>query len=391
MTLLKRHELRPHQAKALSELHNGAILCGGVGSGKSFVAVEYYKLHHSTQPVYVITTAKKRDSQDWVGEFARSAIGQSTDATVAGVLTVDSWNNINKYARVQGALFIFDEQRLVGSGSWAKSFMAITKTNHWLLLSATPGDTWLEYVPVFLANGFFKNRTEFKAKHVIYKPYMKFPTIDRYVDESKLEKLRREILVEMPYERHTTRHSIRIPVDHNRDLIKTAIKSRWNPFGEQPMKGSAELFAVMRRIVNSDPSRLEALKSVMKKHPRVIVFYNFNYELEILRGLEGVRIAEWNGQKHENVPDTERWVYLVQYTAGAEGWECVGTNAMFFWSLTYSYKIWEQAKGRIDRLNTKFTDLYYYSPMTNAMIEVSIQRALDQKRSFNETNLSDFW
>lgn len=386
-----KRELRPHQQKALSELSHGSILCGGVGSGKSMVAVEYYKNTQAPRDIYVITTAKKRDSGDWMGEFARVAIGCTSEATVAGVLTVDSWNNIGKYVRVRNAFFIFDEQRLVGSGSWVKSFLAITKTNSWILLSATPGDTWLEYAPVFIANGFFKNRTEFKLKHIIYKPFMKFPTIERYVDEGKLARMREQILVYMPYERHTIRHSIRIPVDFHRERMKIVIKTRWNPFSDQPLKGAAEMFSVMRKVVSIDPSRLEALKTVLKKHPRVIVFYNFDYELEILRGLQGIPIAEWNGHKHEEIPDSERWVYLVQYTSGAEGWNCITTDAMFFWSQTYSYKIWEQAKGRIDRLNTKFVDLFYYSPMSQAMIETAIQRALDQKRSFNESNLSDFW
>jgi hypothetical protein len=373
-------ELKPHQSQALMKLRNGSILCGGVGSGKSFVAVSYYKQFQSNRPVYVITTAKKRDSGDWPAEFAYAAIG--------GVV-VDSWNNINKYARVTGAFFIFDEQRLVGSGSWVKSFMAISSKNSWLLLSATPGDTWLEYAPVFIANQFFKNRTDFKAKHVVYKPYMKFPVIDHYVDEWKLKKFRDEILVEMPYERHTTRHLIKISVEHNRSLIKTAIKTRMNPYLDEPMKNASDLPRIMRRIVNSDLSRLEEVKKVLKRHPKLIVFYNFDYELAILRTLEGVQIAEWNGHKHEEIPDSEAWVYLVQYTAGAEGWECVTTNAMFFWSQTYSFKVFEQAMGRIDRLHTKYFDLFYYLPLSSAWIDLAIRKALEQKRDFNEREMSE--
>lgn len=386
-----KRSLRPHQTQALTSLKNGSILYGGVGSGKSFVAVHYYQQHHSSRPVYVITTAKKRDSGDWMKEFASVAIGTTPDSTVAGVLTIDSWNNISKYSNVYGAFFIFDEQRLVGSGAWTKSFLKIASRNKWVLLTATPGDSWMDYIPVFIANGFVKNRTDFKTKHVIYKPYMKFPTIERFVDEWKLRKYRDEILVHMPYERHTKRHLVTIPVEYPVDLVKTVIKSRWNPFEEQPMRGSAELYRVMRKVINSDESRLRALYGVLKKHPRVIVFYNFDYELEILRRLRGIQIAEWNGHKHEEIPDSERWVYLVQYRAGAEGWNCISTNAMFFWSQTYSYKDFEQAHGRIDRLNTPFVNLYYYLPMSKAMLDLSIRRAVSMKRDFNEHDLSDFW
>lgn len=386
-----KRELRPHQKEALEKLRNGSILYGGVGSGKSFVAVSYYMKTQGARNVYVITTAKKRDSLDWNREFANFAIGTSPDATVAGVLTVNSWNMIGKYVHVKNAFFIFDEQRLVGSGGWVKNFLKITKSNNWILLSATPGDTWMDYIPVFIAHGFYKNRTIFKAEHVVYKSYTKFPSIARYLNEGKLARLRNQILVHMPYESHTKRHTIKIPVEYCRTQMKMVIKSRWNPFEDQPLRGSAEMFGVMRKVANSDKSRLEALQKVLEKHPRVIVFYNFDYELSILRGLEGVPIAEWNGHKHQNVPDSERWMYLVQYAAGAEGWECIGTNAMVFYSQTYSYKLFEQAYGRIDRLNTPFVDLYYYLFMSTAMIDLSIRRAIEQKRDFNEHDLSDFW
>lgn len=352
------------------------------------VSAAYYAQTHSDLDVYVITTAKKRDSLDWQREFARFAIGMDEGETVGGLLTIDSWNNIHKFENIKGAFFIFDEQRLVGSGGWVKSFLRIAKSNQWILLSATPGDTWLDYIPVFIANGFYKNRTEFKAKHVIYKSYTKFPAVDRYVDVGKLVRHRNEILVRMPYERHTTRHTIMLDVGYDEDLMKRAMKDRWNPFEDRPIRMSAELFSVMRKIVSTHPSRLEALYQIMEKHPRLIVFYNFNYELEILRGVEGIEIAEWNGQKHQDVPDGIRWLYLVQYTAGAEGWECIETNATFFWSQDYSYKRTEQAYGRIDRMNTPYGNLFYYLPMSKSYIDRAVRRAYKEKRDFNESEMS---
>jgi hypothetical protein len=380
-------KLRPHQKEALGKLKNGTILQGGVGSGKSMVAAAYYVTTHASLDVIVITTAKKRDSLDWNREFARFAVGTTPDATVAGILTVDSWNNIHKYQDRRDTFFIFDEQRLVGSGGWVKSFLRIAKSNPWILLSATPGDNWLDYIPVFVANGFYKNRTEFKARHVIYKTYTKFPAVDRYVEVGKLTRLRNSVLVQMPFDRHTTRHIVKIPVEFDRETMNMVIKKRWNPYTEKPLKTSAELYSTMRKVANSHPSRLRVLKMVLKKHPRVIVFYNFDYELEILRRIEGVEIAEWNGHKHQPIPESERWLYLVQYTAGAEGWECISTNAEFFYSQTYSYKQLEQAYGRIDRLNTEFVNLFYYSPMSNSFIDLAIQRAVSVKKDFNESEL----
>jgi hypothetical protein len=378
--------LYPHQEKALGELANGKILYGGVGSGKSITAASYYMRNEAPKDVYVITTARKRDELDWEAEFVKFGVYKSKDATVAGVLRVDSWNNIGKYKNVRGAFFIFDEQRLVGSGEWAKAFIFISKHNNWILLSATPGDTWLDYIPVFIANGFYENRTAFKREHVVYNTYSKFPKVDHYISVGKLVRLRDSILVHMPYDRHTTRHSKEVPVEFDADKYDTVIKQRWNVYAERPVQSVAELFYIMRKVVYSDPSRLDAIRKLHEKHPRLIVFYNFDYELEMLRTLSGeAQIAEWNGHKHEAIPNTERWLYLVQYVAGAEGWNCTTTDATVFYSLTYSYKNWHQAHGRIDRLNTPFTELYYYTLLSKSVIDRVVMRALKGKKSFNES------
>jgi hypothetical protein len=399
---IKLLELRPHQIEAVDKLDNGKILWGGVGSGKSITAAAYYIRKEAPKDVYVITTAKKRDSLDWEGEFAKFGVGKSSDATVAGTLTVDSWNNIGRYREVSGAFFIFDEQRLVGSGEWSSVFIDIARRNHWILLSATPGDTWLDYIPVFIANGFYRNRTEFKREHVVYNSFAKFPKVERYLQVGRLVRLRNQLLVEMPYLKHTTRISHEVAVSFDKQLFDQVWIKRWNPYENQPIRDVGEMFMLARKVVNSDETRLAALRAIMWTHPRLIVFYNFDYELSALRTLSDTKltensitqetsssfsIAEWNGHKHQPVPTTDSWLYLVQYTAGAEGWNCISTNAMVFYSLTYSYKAWHQAHGRIDRLNTPFSDLYYYRLMSFSLIDLAVWRSLATKKSFNERSL----
>lgn len=401
-------ELAPHQRKAVRELHNGAILKGGVGTGKTRTAMYYYitavcngrvsvngvgdtVAPQRPRDIYVITTAKKRDDLDWEQEAARFGVSTNREISLGGVqIKVDSWNNIENYTGIKHAFFVFDEQRLVGSGAWVKAFYKIAEQNEWIMASATPGDTWMEYIPVFVANGYYKNRTEFIREHVIFKPFSKFPKIDRYVNQGRLIKYRKEILVEMPFKRHTVRHVKPVITEYDRDLMKRAMVDRWHVYEERPIRDIGELFIVMRKIVNSDPDRITKVLEIQKKHPRLIIFYNFNYELENLRTMGeelGIPMREWNGHKHEAIPDSDSWIYLVQYTAGAEGWNCVTTDAMVYFSLNYSWKINEQGKGRIDRMNTPYKDLHYYILRSDSAIDTAITRALAMKQNFNEKDL----
>ena len=428
--------LHPHQREAVGKMHNGCVLWGGVGTGKTMTALAYAMERESDKPIIVVTTAKKRDSFDWQREAAMLGMNPSD-------IQVSSWNKIKEFVGYEDHLFIFDEQRLVGSGAWVKSFYKIAKDNRWILLSATPGDTWSDYAPMFIANGWYKNITDFRRQHAVYSTYTTFPKIERWINEGKLQKFRKHLLVEMPMVRHTTRHMHYVDCTYDQDILDVVKKRRWNVYTDEPLVNAAEMYSVLRKVVSTDPSRREALFSLAQEHDKLIVFYNFNYELEILRDIcrdlelhykidlppwdlteeelqkwntnqsgskspsktsinssekslnhhtsqsephaSGGTIfgwSEWNGHKHQEIPQTDRWIYLVQYLSGSEGWNCTETDAMAFWSLTYSYKQFNQAQGRIDRLNTPYEDLHYYVLMTDSIAEKPVIRALNQKKDF---------
>lgn len=379
-------KLHPHQEEALERLKSGKVLVGGVGSGKSLVGASWALKQPNSGGIVVITTARKRDSLEWVGEFAMAGSGMEG-------ITVDSWNNIATYSDARDTVFIFDEQRVVGNGKWVKAFLKITKHNKWVLLSATPGDTWLDYVPLFLANGFYKNKTEFYEDHVVWDRFARYPRVKRFVAVHRLEKLRRRILVDMPVARHTVRNRIYVPVRYRVTEYNEIMKKRFDPYKQEPIASAGELCYVLRRCVNQDPDRLEAVRSILKKRSRIIVFYNFDYELAALRELSDTCIVkEWNGHKHEPVPDGDRWVYLVQYASGAEAWNCTVTDTIVFYSLNYSWKVMEQSEGRIDRMNTPFTNLWYYFLESESAIDQSIKTSLARKKKFNEKAFADsFW
>lgn len=400
--------LYEHQKEAIENLHSGSVLKGGVGSGKSITAVAYYYLKicegkikingeggfapmKKPRDLYVITTAAKRDTCDWERECARFMITKDRSSSVSRVkLTVDSWNNVKKYVGISDAFFIFDEQKASGYGTWAKSFIAIAKKNKWILLSATPGDTWIDYAAVFIANGFYKNITEFRVKHVIYDRFAKYPKIDRYINCDILMKNRDKILVQMDFKRPTVSHMIDVKCRYNSKIMRRVMVERWNVYEEKPIKNVSELCFLMRKVANSDKSRLEEVKKILAKRNKVIIFYNFGYELDILRTLsEYCTVAERNGGNHDPIPDTDSWVYLVQYNAGAEAWNCIKADTIIFYSMNYSYRIMEQARGRIDRLNTPFSDLYYYNLTSNSVIDLAIAKALKNKKDFNENRYMD--
>lgn len=407
--------LRDYQMDAVNKMSTGCILNGGVGSGKSRTGLYYYFKEnggsidpdytpmHKPKPLYIITTAMKRDSLEWEGELANYLL--STDHKKNGLnecvhITIDSWNNIKKYADVKDSFFIFDEDRVTGSGAWVKAFLKIAKANNWIILSATPGDTWQDYIPVFLANGFYKNKTEFTREHCVYSRYTKWPQIEKYINTGRLIRLRNKILIDMDFHRNTVRHHEDVYCRYDIPKYKDAIRNRWDPYKNEPIQQASGLCYVLRRIVNEDESRVVALLEILEKTPRAIIFYNFDYERDMLLHLfydyedyddfiepeahTGYEVAEWSGHAHQPVPKSKKWVYLVQYTAGCEGWNCIETDTIIFYSQNYSYKVMEQACGRIDRLNTRFIDLHYYHLKSRSGIDLAISKAIDKKKKFNE-------
>ena len=401
--------LYDYQLEAVKNMRNGCILNGGVGSGKSRTGLYYYFSEQggsyipefipakNPRDLYIITTAMKRDSKEWIGELANFSMSPNPECNYYdNKIVIDSWNNIKKYADVHGAFFIFDEDRITGKGAWVKTFLDIARKNKWIVLSATPGDNWEQYIPIFVANGFYKNRSEFCREHIVYSRYCtKFPKIEKFIGTGTLIRHRNEILVDMDFNRPTEHHHIDVHCEYDIPKYKNLMKTRWDPYKDEPFTQASSLCYALRRIVNEDESRQTALLDIVADNERTIVFYSYDYELDILRNLgymndgDAVEIAEWNGHKHQPIPNKKKWVYLVQYTSGCEGWNCIATNTMVFYSQQYSYKVLNQACGRIDRLNTKYVDLYYYHLKSNAPIDWAISKAISEKKTFNENKYFD--
>lgn len=407
-TKKSQNVLSDFQMEAVMNGFCGCIFNGGTGTGKSRTGLYFYFKEQggwyegsnytpmkAPKDLYILTTAAKRDKNEWSQEMALFRMSDDPHLNYYGnKIVVDSWNNIKKYLNVTNAFFIFDEAKACGSGVWAKSFVKIAKQNDWIMLSATAGDTWIDYWAVFVANGFYKNKTEFQREHIVWSRYSKYPKIERYVNTQRLMRLRNKILIDMTVNRHTIPHHEDVYCNYDLALYKDVIRNRWDPYKQEPLKQSSELCYLLRKIVNSDESRQVKLLELLEDHPRAIIFYSYDYERDILMNLgydEDVEIAEWTGHKHQPVPDSEKWVYLVNYASGSEGFNCISTNTIIFYSQTYSYKTLTQAAGRVDRLNTKFVDLYYYHLKSRSGIDLAISKALKNKKQFNETRWVHSW
>lgn len=399
-------KLSDYQIDAVTRLKTGSILCGGVGSGKSRTALAYYMFDvcHGIVPLngmddyvpmqdpmdlYIITTARKRDTLEWERECLPFLLYDPDQEFCKVRVIVDSWNKIQQYIDVKNCFFIFDEQRVIGYGAWVKAFLKIVKHNRWILLTATPGDNWMDYIPIFIANGFYRNKTQFINEHVVFSRFAKYPKVERFLGIPKLIRLKDSILVNMDYQKKTVMHHINLEVGYDRGNYRDALNDRWDIFKDEPCIDASSMCYVLRRIVNESKERRDQIAELINNIPKLIIFYNFDYELELLRDICKntcrTPYSEWNGHKHEPIKlNEEYWVYLVQYTAGAEGWNCIETNSVAFYSPSYSYKTTVQAAGRIDRLNTPYTDLYCYHLLSNSTIDKAIWKCLEDKKNFNE-------
>ena len=398
----KKSFLYDFQMEAVKKAFNGCVFNGDVGSGKSRTGLFYYFKEQggwidengyipmkNPKDLYIITTAMKRDKAEWTGELIPFEMYPKKNLSRCNhEIVIDSWNNIQKYIDVRDAFFIFDEDKICGTGAWAKAFLKITKQNDWIMLSATTGDNWLDYMTLFIANGFYKNKTEFKREHIEYDPYCRnFPKVKGYRNTGRLIRLRNRVLIDMDFNRPTVRHHEDVYCNYDIAKYKDAMRSRWDPFKDEPIQQASGLCYVLRRIVNTDESRQMKLLELLEDHPKAIIFYNFDHERDILLDLgyePGTEIAEWSGHAHQPIPTGDKWVYLVNYQAGCEGWCCIATDTMIFYSQNYSYKVMTQATGRIDRLNTKFVDLHYYHFKSRSGIDLAISKAINEKKIFNE-------
>lgn len=367
-----------YQLEAIDKLQSGMILWGNVGSGKSRTSLYFYCKNYSNKKLLIITTAQKRNNGEWLEE-----------CKVFGLKPIiDSWNNIRKYEKYENCFIIFDEDHLTGYGAWSKTFIKMAKCNDWLVLTGTPGDNYSEFMTVFIAKGWYKNKRDFEENHVIYSRYSKYPKVDRYINQGLLEKHRRDILVKMFVEKRPRVHKEIVITQYDISKYKKAYKEKRDE-NNKPFKNATAFCLYLRKICNEDESKIVKVRELLLKHNKVIIFYNYIYEKEILlkllKTMKTFNVGEYNGQHHDDIPIGERWAYLCQYTAASEGWNCLLCDTMIFFSMSYSYKAMEQAAGRINRVNTPYKDLYYYYLRTTSGIDLSINRALSTKRNFNES------
>ena len=380
-------KLLKYQEEAIQKLHSGSVLYGATGSGKSLTGLAYYMRCWSHLDLYIITTSKKRNAGEWEEEIAKLGCPPPK--------AIDSWNRLKNYRMVSDAFFLFDEHKVGGHGKWAQSMITIAKKNKWILLTATPGDVWDDYASIFIANEFVKNKTTWNEDFCIFDRISKYPKIIGYQREDVLKNMRDAVLVPMEYQSEKVPIPYVIPykVDHEEEAYVLARRKSLRHPEMRAFRNTSAMFAYMRMNLPDKESKIQALADVLKKEPKAIIFYNFTpekYEIENAARQVNIPFFQYNGQIKDNVPDGDTWVYAVQYTAGAEAWNCITCRTVIFYSMNYSYKVMTQAKGRIDRCNSPFDELhYYYFISPDFEIDQEILNALTRKEKFNEEALAN--
>ena len=201
-------------------------------------------------------------------------------------------------------------------------------------------------------------------------------------------KFKKEILVNMDDDKATKQWHIDLTCSYDPVLYNAYADSRWNFEEDMPIMNASKLVYMLRKVCNSDPSRLEKLYEICQSHPKLIIFYQFDYERDLITcmlSFKGIPYAEYNGHIHQPIPTGDRWAYVV-HLSSSEGWNCIETDTVVFYSLSYSYRAYVQACGRTDRRTTPFQDLYYYRLKSASKIDKAIMDAHRRKKKFNEAN-----
>lgn len=414
-----------HQSKALAELKglNKCALYWDMGLGKTFGGSE--KMMQLGAKVNLVICQKSK-IRDWIEHFntyydnyiiydgtkkecLHRFLDYPYDEKQVLVINYELAFRRPELAKLKDFTLMLDESSLIQNENSKRSKFILKKLQpkNVILLSGTPTGGKYErlWSQLHLLGWNIKKKT-FYNQYVDYhyEDNEGFPLmiIDGYKNEERLKRkmrqhgchfLKTDEVFDLPEQIHQT-----IGVQTTKDyrifrkdcIVNTLVGDDYSEYIE--LIGDTTLTKMLyeRQLCGQyNPAKLEAFRDLVEStNDRLIVFYNFNDELEKLSRIawENHRpVAVVNGKQkdllpYENAPDS---ITFIQYQAGAMGLNLQKANKIVYFTPPLSSELFEQSKKRIHRIGQEKTCFYYYLTCKGS-IEEKIYRTLAMRRDYTD-------
>lgn len=407
-------KLFDYQEKALaltSDKDNSAFYYD-MGLGKTFIGSERLRLYGERVNIIV---CQKSKIKDWCEHFKEHytdyAVFDLTDKKdmqafmiypiykCIGIINYELAYRRAELRQLKDFTMMLDESSMIKNETAKRTkFILSLKPSHTILLSGTPTDGKYEFLYSQLRLLGWKI-----TKTAYYNRYIKtelrsyggptFRVVTGYKNVSELKaKLKEygavfakaEEVIKLPEKKFIKEYST-VSSDYKKFMKDRVIK-----IDDKELTGdstlSKRLYARMLCSAYSKDKISRLIDLVNSTSDRVIIFYNFNTELEALRKVLFDRpISIVNGQikdlkAYEN---NDNSVTLIQYQAGAMGLNLQKANRIIYFSLPERSELFEQSKARICRIGQE-KQCYYHIMMCHKSVEEKIYECLLMRKDYTD-------
>ena len=407
-------KLFDYQEKALaltSDKDNSAFYYD-MGLGKTFIGSERLRLYGERVNIIV---CQKSKIKDWCEHFKEHytdyAVFDLTDKKdmqtfmiypiykCIGIINYELAYRREELKRLTNFTMMLDESSMIKNETAKRTkFILSLKPSHTILLSGTPTDGKYEFLYSQLRLLGWKI-----TKTAYYNRYIKtelrsyggpmFRVVTGYKNVSELKaKLKEygavfakaEEVIKLPEKKFIKEYST-VSSDYKKFMKDRVIK-----IDDKELTGdstlSKRLYARMLCSAYSKDKISRLIDLVNSTSDRVIIFYNFNTELEALRKVLFDRpISIVNGQVKDlkAYENNDNSVTLIQYQAGAMGLNLQKANRIIYFSLPERSELFEQSKARICRIGQE-KQCYYHIMMCHKSVEEKIYECLLMRKDYTD-------
>lgn len=360
--------------------------------------VEHFRTYYSYVPEFTYDLTKPKEFE----RFIAHSKSDDPDCEVCyGVINYDlAWRR-KELLQLEDFTLMLDESSLIQNEQSKRSkFILKLEPKNVILLSGTPTGGKYETLWSQLHLLGWNISKEMYYNHYIdyhWDEANGFPlrVIDGYKNVERLKKkmraygchfLKTEDCIDLPEQIDQT---IKVPVSKEYGIFK---KDRICTINDTELVGDTTLTKLLyeRQLCGQyNKDKLEAFRDLVEStNDRLIVFYNFNAELEALKGIcesVGRSISLVNGQGRDllSYENDNSSITLIQYQAGAMGLNLQKSNRIIYYTPPLSSELFEQSKKRIHRIGQSKTCFYYYLTCKGS-VEEKIYKTLAMRRDYTE-------